>query len=595
MSWGGFLPMRKLKNNEFIQTSYQVKSIALLQMSQWLSRNGVRHVVLCPGSRSAPLTLAIARSGLMKIFTGVDERSAGFAGLGLALGTQRPVVVVCTSGTALLNLGPAVAEAFYLRLPLVILSADRPAGYEGQQRGQVIRQNGVLDHHLRAFFRWAPDEPAWDVSSSEKLFDQAFATAMNECGPIHINVPLCEPLYENQEIVQTQIHSPSIGNKMTLKQRQIKSSIVSNLQGDLMNALETGKKIWFLAGMNRPDEGLRNILQDLQNLGVGCIWHEDLANIKAGIPIRDEWFRTSPLDVPSLLISWGGPLVSKHLQLFLRHNPHFKHWRIDPRGDCIDTYNRLDGVWKSSPELALKSIHNIIQKFVQKNPLTARFPSDKPKSALNALALKSVVDFDQKMRIRYPNLPFSDALALSVVLPYLKYCRVHLGNSSLVRKFLALPWDKSEIKSIHCNRGTSGIEGSVSTAIGEAWAHPEDSLWILNGDLATAYDAGAWMLEPRPSVKMVILNNGGGDIFRELPGSSIQPECEQLFATPRSIQWSSWCQGYGRPHRLATDLDSLREGLNWLSALEGTGFLEILTHPSPNRQAEKILREGIES
>jgi 2-succinyl-5-enolpyruvyl-6-hydroxy-3-cyclohexene-1-carboxylate synthase len=392
---------------------------------------------------------------------------------------------------------------------------------------------------------------------------------------------------------------------------------------ELLNAIQSGNKIWFVAGMNRPDQGLERVIRSLQDLQIGWIWREDLANIKAGLPVRDEWFKASSryamslgeasdgetadgeasLGRPTLLISWGGPLISKYLQLFLRDYPRFKHWRIDPRGDHIDTYNRLDGVWKAFPEPALKSLHNIIDDFLQKNTRNSQIQtginSHEGETAqtegFELPSLKaSVVDFDQTMRDRYPDLPYSDSLALSVILPKLHGCRVHLGNSSLVRKFLALPWDKSDLLSIHCNRGTSGIEGNISTAIGEAWAHPEDSVWILNGDLATAYDAGAWLLEPRPPVRLVVLNNGGGDIFRQIPGASVQPECEQHFATPRNIRWSSWCRGYGLPYRLATDLASLHDCLTWLSELPGAGFLEILTSPSFNRKAEKILRTGFD-
>lgn len=615
-----------------------MKSDALSLLPQWLSRCGVRHAVLCPGSRSAPLTLTIARSGLFEVFNGVDERSAGFAALGLALGTRRPVVLVCTSGTALLNLGPAVAEAFYLRLPLVVLSADRPAGFEGQQRGQVIRQEGALDHHVRASFRWAPDEPAWDLAASEQLIMKAMSTAVNEYGPVHLNIPLQEPLYdaahvapnvisnvalhEEQESAPLQGLHPIIPEQGSRITPNMDPSIPADLEAELLNALQSGNKIWWVAGMNPPNQGLEKALNNIQELQVGWILREDLANITVGVPVRDDWFKVCSqnaptleegiaeqdaledrtmerpfMEKPQLLISWGGPLVSKHLQLFLRDNPHFKHWRIDPRGDRIDTYNRLDGVWKASPENAMITLHNIVMNFLQRNPSVIHNPSigirlsgDVESRSIE----KSVMDFDQNMRSRYPHLPFSDSLALSVILPRLQGCRVHLGNSSLVRKFMALPWDKSQLLSIHCNRGTSGIEGTVSTAIGESWAHPQDSVWILNGDLATAYDAGAWLLEPRPPVKMVVLNNGGGDIFRQIPGASVQPECEQHFATPRAIQWSSWCRGYGLPYRLASNLASLQECLNWLSKESGAGFLEIQTSPDLNRKAEKILRTGFD-
>ncbi|MFM8686048.1 MAG: thiamine pyrophosphate-binding protein, partial [Bacteroidota bacterium] len=280
-----------------------MKSTAIKLMPQWLWDQGVRHAVLCPGSRSAPLTLAIARSELMEIFTGVDERAAGFAALGLSLGTGRPVVVVCTSGTALLNLGPAVAEAYYLRLPLLILSADRPAGYEGQQRGQVIRQDGALDHHLRASFRWAPDEPEWDLRRSENLFEQALRTAVKECGPVHINIPLDEPLFDLVELEHSGRNYSSTGPNNALDARPHYESVPEELQVAIHQALAQGKRIWFLAGMDSTHEALEPVLTELEGLEQICLWREDLANLKVGLPLRDEWFRTAPIDPPALLIS----------------------------------------------------------------------------------------------------------------------------------------------------------------------------------------------------------------------------------------------------------------------------------------------------
>ncbi|NBW43425.1 MAG: hypothetical protein EBR29_06390, partial [Sphingobacteriia bacterium] len=180
-----------------------MKSDTWLHPSHWsllatcLHQAGVRRLVLCPGSRSAPLTLSLVRSNRFDYAVSVDERSAGFVALGMALQYQEPVAVVCTSGTALLNLGPAVAEAFFQRRPLVVLSADRPLGFVGHQRGQVIHQNGVFGEHVQASLCWVNQDASMDALQASCAALQAILqTACSQKGPVHINVPLQEPLYD---------------------------------------------------------------------------------------------------------------------------------------------------------------------------------------------------------------------------------------------------------------------------------------------------------------------------------------------------------------------------------------------------------------
>jgi len=560
---------------------------AWLHPSHWpllaisLRQAGVRCLVLCPGSRNAPITLSLVRSGFFEYAVGVDERSAGFVALGMSLPRQAPVAVVCTSGTALLNLGPAVAEAFYQRIPLIIISADRPLGFADHQKGQVIRQNGVFQSHTRSSLCWVnpSDHPSSHDDSLEALGD-LFEIAVQQAGPVHLNIPLQEPLYE--------IPKPLPGHrdlveKVTLDadlNQSAKSAPPLGLEEAWKNAIGKSQKIWLLAGMGRYPDSIHQTLNSLLKQIPSCsLWSEELANLQPGKRINEISWNRFLLDAPDLLISWGGPLVSKALGQCLALNPSMHHWRLDPRGDFIDTYNRLDGVWATPPSLGLERLLD----------WSSTLPTQGDTQAIQSVVTTLSSNDHDTVHPAVSQLPFSDLWVLGALKPHLNKAVIHVGNSSLIRKFLAIPQDCHFQGIVHCNRGTSGIEGNVSTALGEALAQKEgQDVWLLNGDLATVYDAGAWLIEPRPMVRVVVFNNHGGDIFRQLPGSSTQEECESLFATPRPLQWASWCAGYGLPWRQVRSQSEWEPALVWLKSQNQSAILEVSTTIAANREAERL-------
>lgn len=566
-----------------------MKSDAWLHPSHWsllatsLHQAGVRRLVLCPGSRSAPLTLSLVRSDRFDYAVSVDERSAGFVALGMSLRFQEPVAVVCTSGTALLNLGPAVAEAFFQRRPLVILSADRPLGFVGHQRGQVIHQNGVFGAHVQESLCWVNQDNSMEaLQESSNALHTILQTANFQKGPVHINVPLNEPLYD----IPTSFPKQAPNSVLLSQDFSIVPTRTPILPKELEEtwdqALVQRQKIWLLAGMGAPDSEMDRVLQKLLEQNPACqLWREDLSSLRSGRRINEMAWNHALPEPPDLLISWGGPLVSKALGRCLALNPRLLHWRIDPRGDAIDTYQRLDGVWASEPVHALQSLLELVPPFSSDS-----IPGDNGMTALSKHLL-----LEQQIQEKYTQIPYSDSWAMNALRPYLQGARVHLGNSSLVRKFLALPSTTDAPAFVHCNRGTSGIEGNVSTALGDALVSKEShEVWLLNGDLATAYDAGAWLVEPRPLLRVVLFNNQGGDIFRQIPGSSTQAECETLFATPRPIHWESWCAGYGLPWHRVDSKESWDAGIAWLMAQEHSAVLEVSTLVEANREAERQLR-----
>jgi 2-succinyl-5-enolpyruvyl-6-hydroxy-3-cyclohexene-1-carboxylate synthase len=512
-----------------------------------------------------------------------------------------------------------VAEAFYLRVPLLILSADRPLGYAGHQKGQVIQQVGVLSPHVHASLSWSPDlkpSPAVPHDASE-VVREALRLAVQRQGPVHVNVHLEEPLY--QGLPSEEPSEYGLGTEGTVASEGTGGTGASEglplappkaLVDDLHECLLQGSPVWFLAGMGGPSHALTQALEQVEKAGWGILFKEDLANIPGGIRLVEGLLDLAPTEPPGMLLSWGGPLVSKSLQEYLRTHQPRSHWRLDARGDAIDTYNCLHGVWAAPPETALPALLREI------HPRHSEYNLERHR--LNRLWTEQVHQKVQQDRASgYADLPFSDGYALWQIRHLVQGARVHLGNSSLVRKWLALPDTEGPPLYLHANRGTSGIEGVVSTALGDALgdalggalgdalgndrqfsyradeppASVQEEVWVVNGDLSTAYDAGAWLVEPRPLFKVCLINNKGGDIFRQMPGPAPLKECESLFATPRSIDWRSWCAGYGLPHYKAVDAAGLREGLTWLQTQHTAAVLEIATEPEANRAAEKILNQ----
>jgi 2-succinyl-5-enolpyruvyl-6-hydroxy-3-cyclohexene-1-carboxylate synthase len=310
----------------------------LHDLARHLREAGVKEVVVCPGSRSAPLTLGLVRSSWFRTVVSVDERAAGFVALGLGLRNRRPVVLVCTSGTAVLNTGPAVAEAFYLRVPLLILSADRPLGYAGHQKGQVIQQVGVLSPHVHASLSWSPDlkpSPAVPHDASE-VVREALRLAVQRQGPVHVNVHLEEPLY--QGLPSEEPSEYGLGTEGTVASEGTGGTGASEglplappkaLVDDLHECLLQGSPVWFLAGMGGPSHALTQALEQVEKAGWGILFKEDLANIPGGIRLVEGLLDLAPTEPPGMLLSWGGPLVSKSLQEYLRTHQPRSHWRLD--------------------------------------------------------------------------------------------------------------------------------------------------------------------------------------------------------------------------------------------------------------------------
>ena len=539
-------------------------------IAQVCAQKGIRLAIICPGSRNAPLTLAFARHPDIACYSVPDERSAAFIGMGMALKTKNPVVLICTSGSAALNFAPAVAEAFFANIPLLILTADRPPEWIGQQDGQTIYQNNVYGKHVKKSFTF-PDKLD-DVSVAKtclQLVDSAVnATMEYPSGPVHINVPVREPFYPGQNEFIT-----FNKNILTTDLEQFKEIELDN---DTIQEISNYVRIIVVAGQDYLDHNLSSVLSEFSNkfkIPIVADVISNLHEVAGAITTQDLFLKkqeTQERLSPDLLITFGKSVISKNLKLFLRKSKP-DHWHIQLAGEAANTFLSLKKVVRNKPIHFFKAL--LSKGDLSVNDLYYGTWQNANQHTKNALTeeLNS-------------NRSFNEFDAFNEVLEALpENIDLHLANSMAVRyvNFIGLK-NKKGIE-VFCNRGTSGIDGSVSTAVGVAMCTDKD-VYLLTGDMALFYDRNAFWHNHLPSnLKIIVFNNHGGGIFRLIEGPSSQPELEEFFETKQKLSAKLLAEEFDLPFFLSKDYTSLVTNLSELKKAN-TSILEIETVGLTNQQ-----------
>jgi 2-succinyl-5-enolpyruvyl-6-hydroxy-3-cyclohexene-1-carboxylate synthase len=513
-----------------------------------LEQRSIRHVVLSPGSRNAPLLVHVARSAVLARHVIVDERPAAFFALGIARQSREAVALVATSGTALLNHAPAVAEAYYQGVPLLVISADRPPEWIDQDDGQTIRQHGALAPFVKGSFQLpaAITCPAerWHVN---RLVNEAINLAREgRPGPVHLNVPLREPLYDFSAPASTATRLVTPAATVAL----IEEGEMARLRGRFFAA----PQVMIVAGFNPPDEELQGLMEQLAALDHVVVLAESISNLRVpgAISTIDRVLATlSPAErtalAPDLLVTFGGAPLSRRLKEFLRENPPREHWHVDARALPPDTYQALTLPARVSPATFFRQLGDGERPRAGGSGHAARW---REKPAIAAARHEACM----------ATLPWCDLKAFSILLPALpEGCLLHLGNSTPVR--YAQLFDDMRAARVDGNRGTSGIEGATSTAAGAAAVSGMLTV-LVTGDLSLLHDSNAlWTCPLSPRLKIIVIVNGGGGIFRFLPGPSALPEVEELFETPHGVDIARLATLHGLALFTATDAPSLQAAL----------------------------------
>lgn len=520
--------------------------------------HGVNHAVVSPGSRNAPLIIALSRSRI-KTHIVVDERSAAYVALGMAQQLKAPVALVCTSGTALLNYAPAVAEAYYQKIPLIVVSADRPQEWIDQDDSQTIRQFKALDQFVKRSYdipaRCDDDTAVW---YAERIAHDAMmeATSLRRA-PVHINVQLAEPLnglttepYKLRRIH----HFPSYDG--------ICRDDIIKLKEQLLH-----KRVMIIAGFMEMNEPLRQALNAIAANDYAVVLTETISNMADDFTINAIDRTLLAIDendkryYPDVVITIGGAIVSRKIKAFLRKvKPD--HWYVGLNDVTVDCFQSLTRRIEANPDTFIPTLFQ--------DSLTVKSFCTIWKDAHTA-GLRRHHKYLEK-------IGWSDMKAYETIFDFYQQnpdnLIMHLSNGTTIR-YAQLFGDRVIVPNF-CNRGVSGIDGCTSTAIGAAMVNGPAVL--ITGDMSFLYDISALSaITPKLQLKIVVVDNGGGGIFRFIDSTSSLPELEKYFVVKRNLDVEKVAASFGIKTYRADNADSLYEELSNMMVEDGPAVLVVKT------------------
>ncbi|MDZ4823857.1 MAG: 2-succinyl-5-enolpyruvyl-6-hydroxy-3-cyclohexene-1-carboxylic-acid synthase [Flavobacteriales bacterium] len=534
---------------------------------------GIEHIVITPGSRNAPFSISFHEHPSFHTYSIIDERSAGFFALGISQQIAKPAVIICTSGTAALNLAPAIAEAYYQRVPLLIITADRPIEWIDQGEGQSIRQRDVFRNYVKGSYEIAEEASDGDlVWYNVRLMDEAMRLCTEGVhGPVHINFPLRESLYKTIGDFSSQVKE--------VKRASTDLSLSDDEKEKILNTISTAKSIMVLAGQMLPNESLLKSLKQFSANPRVIVFTEAHSNL------TDENFVTT-IDrlimgfdeerkknfIPDLLISIGRNIISRKIKEYLRSGK-MEHWHVDISGECLDTMKNLTKVIPLSPEAFFEE-------------LKTSAIADNKIPGYGSELLKQNSTTRNSANLFLQSSPFSDLKAFDTILKRIPAgSDLQMGNSSVVRYVLL----SDARKDLHYfgNRGVAGIDGCTSTAVGAAYITKRLTT-LITGDIGFMYDSNAfWNEYVSPKLKVIVINNGGGGIFRIIEGPSTTNALEKFFETTHSRKADKLAAMYNLNYRLAENENQLEDGLTWLYSTNDCSILEVST---PRLENDKVLK-----
>lgn len=534
---------------------------------------GVTTIVASPGSRNAPLLVAATKEKTIEVIPVADERSAAFIALGHATLSDAPVAIMCTSGSAVLNYGPAVAEAFYRALPLIVISADRPYEWIDQDDSQTIRQPGVLANFTKGSYDL--DESATDADKwyANRMINDAMTLALSgRRGPVHINVRLDTPLGRKSDTVH-----PQPRRIATLCPREDLTVSDARLYG---RRLASPRKIMIIAGFMAPDSRLNQALGRLARLHNFVVMTETIANMHnpAFISRIDTTLSQMTDDdrrelMPDVVITLGGALVSRHIKDYIRSIDHAEHWSVGHTHTTVDCFRHLSLRIEMRPEVFFPQLASAMQPHQTPSDYSRRWELIARRAEATHQAYVSAA-------------PWSDMRAFSAFMPMIpRNANLQLSNGTAVRYaqlFATRDYHRSD-----CNRGVSGIDGCTSTAIGAAMAYPGITV-LVTGDMSAQYDIGALAYASlAPGLRIIVMRNGGGAIFRFVESTRDLEELEQYFAHPRQFPARQVAEAYGLDYFEAADEQTLRAVFRSFLSAPRAALLAIDT---PAEESARVLR-----
>ena len=545
------------------------KNILAQSITDLCFKKNIKNIVISPGSRNAPLTLGFNLNPYFKTYSIVDERAAAFFALGIAQQIKFPVILVCTSGSALLNYYPAISEAYYSNIPLVILSADRPEKLLNIGDGQTINQKNVFNKNIGYSENLNQNDNYFlnlfglRDNNQEKI-NKALNFSIEKQSPVHINIPFSEPLYE----ITNSLSVDSINKIPRLNNQNVKK--VSSFRNKWQNSI---KKI-ILIGLSSPDllsEKSIDLLAGDSSLLVltentSNVYHPSFCNKIDQLiaPLTNNELKEFR---PEILITIGGMIISKKIKAILRDNKPNEHWHIGTH-DANDTFFCLTKHFKTSPNNIISKLYENFNDngsdFYNKWDLVISKRKEKHKEYLSNLIYCDFKVFDYVLN----SIPSKSMLQVS--------------NSSAIRYTQLFDLDSSI--NVFCNRGTSGIDGSTSTAVGAASVFKGNTVFIT-GDLSFFYDSNAlWNNFIPSSFRVILINNKGGGIFKILTKDNNTELFKKFFETKHDLYAKDLCNMYGFEYFTSNNEDTLKNVLNdFYNESEKPRLLEVITDNDYNQ------------
>ena len=504
-------------------------------LTSLLVAHGICHAVCCPGSRNSPIVHNLNECPDITCYPVTDERSAGFYALGMSQCLKQPVVVCVTSGTALLNLAPAVAEAYYQHIPLIVISADRPQAWIDQLDGQTLPQPDALGRFVSKAVslpevissppesggvRGGLNEQHWFCN---RLVNEAL---LEKHAPVHINVPISEPLFDYN------VAELPVERKIELLPAGISNQTLSHVCRMFMQS----KRPLLIAGqpMNPGyDEAV-------------CLIGDDESY------------------VPDLVVYIGGSIVSKRLKRFLRKAK--ETWVVNATGEVTDTFMNLTRVIQGDAEVVEDQIRFLLEQ--EPHPFVQKWETLLAKVRDHAADYQP--DYSEMAAVKCFETQLMFNVQWSMV-------NVHYANSTAIR--LANIFAQH---NVFCNRGVNGIDGSLSTAAGFSVV-TEENVFCVIGDLSFFYDQNAlWNQNLRGNFRILLLNNGKGGIFNLLRGLEQSPARDQFVAAEHHTSAEGICQQNNVKYLKATNMEELQQGISTLLNINSSRpvLLEVFTDPA---------------
>jgi len=560
-------------NEREILTDYVYKMVASLVQA------GVENVVVSPGSRSTPLAYAFASTKQLHMYRQVDERSAAFFALGIAKATAKPVVLLCTSGTAAANYFPAIVEASYARVPLIVITADRPHELREVGAPQAINQPNLYGTNVK----WSVDFPLADGAAPtlpfiERHIARAVAMAMSApFGPVHINVPFREPLLIDfrEELPEATFKHSSIA--------QLMPSVAT--QQELSEILNATKRGFVIIGELALGTDLTIMWEFVRRLKWPVIV-ESLSNMRASVPedclpyiittydaiMKSEDFKA--LVEPDTVLRLGAQPVSKFIMQFITKSQPNAYIVVDE-----------DPMFRDSTSVSTHFIHASIGEWLTQLEISG--------TALEAEYLaewQDANDIALEYIEHYADAAIDEGAMVSRLLKMIPNgSDIFVSSSMPVRDIDTFLMATSKDIRIVANRGTNGIDGVVSTAMGFSQGNNRET-YLLIGDLAFLHDVNGLIASryQECNLTIIVMNNDGGGIFSYLPQSTVEAHYEDLFGTPTALEFFDIANMYGMDYIRVEDISELSVKFTMFKN-QPMRLIEIFTDREENVYAHRAL------